>query len=75
MLLRVQADNEGRDVHHLLADPGGRGGWQVKGEQDPTPDKTPLSSLVPQADRFGIYSCTHTAKLAGPPDPMASGSI
>lgn len=29
VLLGVQADNEGRDVHHLLADPGG--GGQVKG--------------------------------------------
>lgn len=34
VLLGVQADNEGRDVHHLLADPGG--GRQVSrtGKQD-----------------------------------------
>lgn len=26
VLLGIQADNEGRDVHHLLSDPGGEDG-------------------------------------------------
>lgn len=33
VLLGVQADNEGRDVHHLLADPGE--GEQVRGGKRP----------------------------------------
>lgn len=33
VLLGVQADNEGRDVHHLLSDPGGGMAGEGRGER------------------------------------------